>query len=259
MDGEVSSPFAHRFLAGAGDLPSRGSDEDYYEADISAPLHFVLPIEVLAARGFEWRAGTRLLDFGYGSIGHLALLAGAGVDASGVEVRSKLEALYAGQRDAHVHLFSGRYPAEPELVAKVGGSYDVIVSKNVLKKGYVHPDRPVDAKHLIQLGVDDTTFLRAFHDALVPGGRVLIYNIFVPIPPDQPFKPMSDGRSPFTREQWEAAGFRVDAFDEPDTERLRRVLGRAAGPTEKAYLTYEALFTVATRSPAPRGTGASRE
>jgi hypothetical protein len=249
MDHEVSSPFAHRFLAEAAHLPSKGAaaDEDYYEADVSAPLHFVLPIEVLSARGFEWRAGTRILDFGYGSIGHLAMLAGAGVDASGIEVRPKLETLYAGEHTPHLHLFMGRYPAEPALVAKVGGGYDAIVSKNVLKKGYIHPDRPAEEKHLIKLGVDDATFLRAFHDALTPGGRVVIYNIFVPIPPDQPFKPMSDGRCPFTREQWESAGFTVEAFDQSDTVPMRKLLASAAAPNEKEYRTYESLFTVARR------------
>lgn len=249
MDTVVASSFAHRFLSEAARLPTKGAtaDEDYYEADITAPLHFVFPIEVLAAHRFEWRPGTRVLDFGYGSIGHLAMLAGAGVDASGIEVRSKLDALYAGQHDPHVHLFTGRYPAEPEVVAKVGGGYDLIVSKNVLKKGYIHPDRPADESHLIHLGVDDAAFLRAFHDALAPGGRFLIYNIFVPIPADRPFKPMSDGRSPFTREQYEAAGFQVEAFDESDTPRMRRAIATTKAPTEKDYLTYESLFTLVRR------------
>ena len=235
-------------LGGRGDAAgSHGDDETYYEADTSDPLHYAFPLDVLAAHGVDVHAGMRVLDFGYGSIGHLELLAREGVDASGIEVKHKLEALYAQQGDRRVHLFSGHYPAEPQLVAKVGGGYDVITSKNVLKKGYIHPDRPADDAHLIHLGVDDPTFLRAFHDALAPRGRFLIYNIFVPIPADQPFKPMSDGRSPFPREAWEAAGFEVEAIDQSDTAHLRTVLS-TADPTEKSESrTYEALFTLVRR------------
>lgn len=255
MAAEVRSPFSRRFLEGVSRLPTHGDDETFYEADTSAPLHFVLPIEVLSSHGFEWRPGVRLLDFGYGSIGHLALLAAAEIDASGIEVKPKLESLYGTGTAPRIHLFHGRYPAEPPLVAKVGGGYDVIVSKNVLKKGYIHPDRPAKPEQLIQLGVDDATFLRAFRDALAPGGRMLVYNIFVPVPLDQPFKPMSDGRSPFPREAWEAAGFDVEAFDEPDTTRMRAIVARADRGT-KAYLTYESLFTLVRRSNRLAGFGA---
>lgn len=241
----MTSAPARTFLAGVPALPSHGDDEAYYEADISDPLHFVFPIEIFAAHGVDFHAGTRILDFGYGSIGHLDLLAAMGVDASGIEVRSKLEQLYANAQTAHVHLFSGRYPAEAPLVAKVGGGYDLITSKNVLKKGYIHPDRPSDPTHQINLGVDDATFLKAFHDALKPGGRMMIYNIFVPVPADQPFQPMSDGRCPFMKDQWSAAGFDVEAFDESDTQRLRAALV-PADPAGEAK-TYEALYTLTRR------------
>ena len=105
----------------------------------------------------------------------------------------------------------------------VGGGYDLILSKNTLKRGYVHPERPVDARRLLNLGVEDAVFVQALYDALKPGGRVLIYNICpAPSPPDQPYKPWADGRCPFARETWEAAGFRVVAFDRDDSEVIRK-------------------------------------
>ncbi|MFT3772682.1 MAG: hypothetical protein QM820_45400 [Minicystis sp.] len=71
--------------------------------------------------------------------------------------------------------------------------------------------------------------LKAFFDALRPGGHFLVYNICpAPTPPDKPFVPYSDGRSPFTKAQWEAAGFEVLVLDQDDTEAVR-VMGRAIG------------------------------
>ncbi len=61
-----------------------------------------------------------------------------------------------------------------------------------------------------------------FHHALGPAGAVLLYN-FCPAPPlpGAPPTPWADGRSPFTRQQWEAAGFDVVAFDADDTRAAR--------------------------------------
>jgi hypothetical protein len=55
--------------------------------------------------GFEGRehlrdvAGTRILDFGYGTIGHLYLLGSLGADAVGVDVDPLLPALYSQPKD----------------------------------------------------------------------------------------------------------------------------------------------------------------
>src|SRR5207249_4308788 len=100
-------------------------------------------------------------DFGYGYLGHLRLLASLGFDAVGVEVDPMLDALYAepgdqgsipgfgGARAGSLHVLHGRFPADAAVTRAVGSGYDVIVSKNVLKKGYIHPDRPADEKKLI--------------------------------------------------------------------------------------------------------------
>jgi hypothetical protein len=57
----------------------------------------------------------------------------------------------------------------------------------------------------------------------------MIYNLCpAPAKPGQPYIPWADGRSPFSREIWERAGFRVIAFDQDDSEAARR-MGRALG------------------------------
>ena len=104
----------------------------------------------------------------------------------------------------------------------MGGGYDLIVSKNTLKNGFVHPERPVDKRRLLNLDVDDATFVRAIRDALKPGGLIMIYNICpAPSPPDQPFKHWADGRCPFPRPVWEAAGFEVLAYNRDDSLAMR--------------------------------------
>jgi hypothetical protein len=101
----------------------------------------------------------------------------------------------------------------------------LVISKNVLKKGYIHPDRPVaHPKALIDLGAKDEVVLRSFFDALAPGGHFLVYNICPALtPPDKPLIPWSDGRSPFSKSQWESAGFEVLVLDRDDTQAVREM------------------------------------
>jgi hypothetical protein len=128
----------------------------------------------------------------------------------------------------------GRWPTDGSVRAAVGDGYDLFVAKNVLKRGYIHPARPVSPKLTIKLGVDDEAFLRAVFALLEPGGRMMIYNLApAPSPPDKPYVPWSDGHSPFARELFERVGFRVIAFDVDDTTAARamaRALGWDRGP-----------------------------
>src|SRR5208282_3848905 len=121
-------------------------------------------------------------------------------------------------RDGELRLLFGAFPKDPAMRQAVGGGYDLFLSKNVLKRGYVHPERFAPERQLVSLGVDDETFVRTLHEMLAPGGRVLIYNLAPPpAPPDQPYIPWADGRCPFARAIWERVGFRVVAYDRDDT------------------------------------------
>src|SRR5258708_7428952 len=182
-------------------LPTPVDEEFYYNTKYGSPLAYARPLEVLGRAGTTDVAGLRVLDFGYGTIGHLRLFARLGADAVGVDVDPMLPALYGEPGDqgvvpglngkqGRITLVNGRFPVDEAVRKAVGGGYDLILSKNTLKNGYVHPDRPAAKRLLIDLGVDDATFVKTLYDALKPGGRVLIYNICpAPSPPDKPFKP----------------------------------------------------------------------
>ena len=215
-------------------------EELYYNTKYGSPLSYARALDILFTRGVVLGPGSRMLDFGYGYVGHLRLLATFGVDATGIDVDPMLRALYSETGDqgdiagpagakGHVRLLDGKFPADPAIVTSVGTGYDLVISKNVLKRGYIHPDRPADDKHLIHLGASDEVVLKTFFAALKPGGQMLVYNVCPALsPPDKPFIPWSDGRSPWSREAWQAAGFEVLVFDQDDTATFRP-FGHALG------------------------------
>lgn len=218
-------------------------EERYYFTKYGSPLAYVRALELAAENGIESLTGKRVLDFGYGAIAHLRLLAQKGAHAVGVDVDTYLRALYSqpddegpirrrGVREADwgsVTLVHGRYPAEPAVAKEVGGGYSLILSKNTLKRGYIKPSRPAEERHLIRLGVSDEVFLKSVHDDLLPGGMLLIYNLMpAQAPANKPYLPWADGRSPYTRKQFEAAGFKVIAFDVND-DAFAREMGRKLG------------------------------
>jgi hypothetical protein len=166
----------------------------YYETGYGSPLVYARVLDLAAphiTRGAK--LPPRVLDFGYGTIGQLHLLARCGFDAHGVDVEPMFPALYSepgdtgamGTGSASIHV--GQWPAEESLRNAIGGGYALITSKNTLKKGYIHPSPPVgqtvDPKRLVHLGVSDEEFLSRVHDALEPRGVFLIYNI---CPPQNP-------------------------------------------------------------------------
>jgi SAM-dependent methyltransferase len=207
----------------------------YWNTKYGSPLAYARPLDVLGRSGLNDVSGLKILDFGYGTIGHLRLLAWQGADLTGIDVDPLLHALYSAptdqglvknlnRRDGQIRLIDGRFPADPATTAAVGENYDVFISKNTLKKGYVHPERPVEPRRLLNLNVDDDVFLKTLHHAVKPGGWVLIYNICpAPSPPGQPYKNWADGRCPFSRDLWEKAGFHVIAFDQDDTPAVRAI------------------------------------
>jgi SAM-dependent methyltransferase len=198
----------------------------YYETGYGSPLVYARVLDLAAPH--VMRAGKpKVLDFGYGTIGQLQLLAHCGFDAHGVDIEPMFPALYSEPGDTgamgtgSVSIHAGQWPAEESLRNAVGGGYSLITSKNTLKKGYIHPSPPagqtVDPKRLVHLGVGDEEFLKRVHDALEPRGVFLIYNICPPQnPPEKEYIPWADGLSPFPREMLEKAGFEVLAFDAVD-------------------------------------------
>ena len=250
----------------------RDSPPDFfYYTGYGSPLVYARVLDIAAAHGLESLDGSRVLDFGYGTIGQLRLMALMGAEAHGVEVEPLLAALYAEPGDTgplradagvgggSVTLHHGRWPAEPALVEAVGSHYDLITSKNTLKAGYIHPAREADPRTLVSLGVDDATFLKHVHDALNPGGLFIIYNICPaqnPVEPGPegkipPYIPWADGWSPFSKEQFEAAGLEVLAFDARDEAVLHPIfaaLGYDGGKgAESLVPTTFVWYTVARR------------
>jgi len=206
------------------ELVERTVDEAYFYARIADSLGYARAFEVLAKFGFTPK-GKKLLDFGYGNVGQLAMLARLGADARGIEVDPLLPLAYASTvgpvtakdgTKGHLAVYDGYFPTDAKLVKAVGTGYALFLSKNTLKRGYIHPQQPVPDKQRIHLG-EDAAFLQAVHDLLAPKGLFFIYNLSpAQAPPGQPYKQMADGVCPFSKKDLEAAGFEVLAFDVVD-------------------------------------------
>lgn len=211
----------------------------YYTTRYGSPLAYVRALDIVAEAGLRDLAGKRVLDFGYGGIGHLRMMASLGADVVGVELDPLLAAYYsepgdggavkAGSTTGRLTLANGHWPGEAGVKAAVGGNFDLILSKNTLKNGYINPEREVDPRMLVKLGVEHEVFVQALFDALNPGGIVLIYNLCpAPAAPDKPYIPWADGRSPFPEAMYQKVGFRVLAYDRQD-DAAARALGKALG------------------------------
>ena len=224
-------------------LTTRTLDERfYYVTRYGSPLAYARPLEILGQAGFGDARGRKIADFGYGTIGHLRLLAMIGADVHGIEVDPMLRALYAadvgpvdgpGDRRGSIGLHHGQWPAVASLAAEVGAGYDLVISKNTLKRGYVHPAESVNPRMMVHLGVDDSTYVASLARAVKPDGWVMIYNLCpAPAPPGKPYLPWADGRCPFDRGLLERAGFQVVAYDREDSPAARTMaheLGWDAG------------------------------
>ena len=206
------------------DFAARVADDEFVYARITDPLGYARPFEVLAAAGFDPK-GKKVLDFGYGNLGQLLMLAPLGVDVHGIEIDALLPLstgmLVGRVGKGQLALHQGYFASDARLVKEVGGGFDLFISKNTLKRGYVHPAEPKDAKGQIELGLDDSKWLALVFSMLKPGGYFFIYNLA----PAQakPYLPMADGRCPWSRELLTAAGFEVIAFDADDAMKARQM------------------------------------
>jgi SAM-dependent methyltransferase len=222
----------------------------YYETFYGSPLAYARVVDLAAGAGLAKWQGMHVLDYGYGNIGHLRLMAGLGADVMGVDVDPIIATLYRESGDTgliqgtshtgRLALVNGVWP-KPETIADVAAGYDIITSKNTLKNGYVNPPAAGEGKpapFTLDLGGTPEAFIQANFEALKPGGFWIIYNLGPgPAKEGEPFKAMADIRCPFPRGALENAGFMVLAYDQDDTEQARaiaRSLGWDKGPDGKA-------------------------
>lgn len=206
----------------------------FYSGRYGSPLAYSRAFDLAEKHGFAPSKGAKIFDFGYGSIGHLRMLAQMGLNATGVDVEPLLPVMYDGcsgpMGEGSVQLLHGRYPADEKLVEAAGDGYDLFLSKNTLKRGYIHPSRePVSPRHIIQLGVTDEAFLERVASMLKPGGLFVIYNFCPPkAAMDKPYIPWAEGECPFPVEAFERAGFEVVEYDVVD-DKVARDLGHRLG------------------------------
>jgi len=215
----------------------------YYNTRYGSPQAYARALDLVcqaaSADGMCFGPGKRVLDFGCGGIVQLRLLASSGMHAVGVDVDPLLKAFFRNPEDVgvvrgsdenvtgSVQVEYGSWPGDAKIKNAVGGNFDFIISKNTLKKGYIHPAKPVDERMLVKLGVSDEVFVKELFDGLKPGGFVIIYNI-CPAQNPEKYIPWADGTSPFTKAQWEKAGFSVVAFDKEDQDGVK-ALAKALG------------------------------
>lgn len=238
----ADNAFVMRFLDQARRLPARPDrtvtidgvprtfdEEFYYAARWGTPLAYARAVDLATRSGARFGSGARWLDFGFGAPGHLQMLGRLGLDVTGVDVDAPGRSLYVDPSDFEVapgrlRVAYGHWPGDQTTRAAVGGAFDVIIAKNVLKRGHIHPARETGRMPFVDLQVDDATFVGAIRDALNPGGLIVIWNLCArQNPPELPYIPAADGQNPFARETWEAAGFDLIAYDADDTERAREL------------------------------------
>ncbi len=233
-------------------------EEMFYSGRYGSPLAYARVLDLAVSAGFRGKPSARIFDFGYGSIGHLKMLALSGQHCVGVDVAPLLKAIYADSSGSlgsgSVKVLDGRFPKDDELITQVGTDVDLILSKNVLKLGYIHPTREVpDSRMVIDLGVDDGTFLSSIAKTLKPNGLFVIYN-FCPAksPKDKPYVPWAEGESPFSKEAFQRAGFEVLHFDVKDDLEARR-LARALNWDSSGGMNLEtdlfAWYTIVRKRP----------
>lgn len=207
------------------------------------------------ALGLDSFAGTKILDWGYGQLGQVEMLAQVGAEVVGIEADPVVHALYAqgeASRDLYdagsIRLLQGYWPTDDAIRADAGGGYDLILARNFLKRGYVNPEGQTPDFTRVDFGMPDRDLLGRLYDALAPGGAVVIWNLGGgPAWVGERYNAAADIRDPFAAGLWEAAGFELVAFEADDTD-VARAVADALGWGDSMDLTrLRAVCTVARR------------
>lgn len=231
-----------------GYVEKKIDDYFFYYTRYGSPIAYARAIDLVAQEwgsvqgGPETFRDKKIVDFGFGGIGQLRMMGNMGAHVTGIEVDPLLQALYADPAlqgevtrpsimddvppVGSLKLVFGQWPADAVTKQAVAerGKFDLFISKNTLKRGYISPEKEVDPRMLVQLGVSNEQFVQELADAMNPGGLVMIYNICPKQAPEgEPYKPWADGRCPFKRQQLEAAGFEILKYDEDDTPAAREM------------------------------------
>ena len=239
VSGEAFQRMSEGEREGFEELPL--DERYYYLTRHGTPVAFSLALEFAAKHELSEIENARICDFGFSTIGHLRMLASLGAQVHGIEINPITEVLYSfpgdqgpiaradgGEQPGTVALHYGSFPSDTEIVdaIKAVGPLDVFFSKNTLKLGYIHPEREVDPRMTIKLGVSDREFCATVHDLLKPGGLFVIYNLYPkPSTPDEAYRPWADGRCPFEKELLEEVGFEVLEFNRDDSQFAREMAG----------------------------------
>ncbi|MFK7769336.1 MAG: hypothetical protein AB8B55_19090 [Mariniblastus sp.] len=247
-----------------GFTPMEIDDERYYFHRYGSPLSFVRVLDLVGrasksdSKPFDSIAGKKVVDFGFGSITTSRIMASCGAKVISIDVDPFLASLYSAGMDTGViphylksekaensvnwhaanvdeaadgqlEMLIGKFPVEKELTAKVGEGIDLFVSKNTLKRGFIHPAQTVDAARMIELGVGDQAFVKTVYDRLNNGGYFMIFNLHPKrTAPGKGYQTWSDGRCPFDRGVLEKVGFTVIEYDKDDTA-MAHSMGKAMG------------------------------
>jgi len=222
----------------------------YYQTRYGTILNYARIFEILGDQGVASFEGRRILDFGYGRIGHLRALASLGADAVGVDIDPMLGALYSEPGDSgsvrggngrigRVSPITGWFPGDSATRAAVGSGFDLVISKNTLKGGS-SPEERARQRRVIDLGVSDATFVRAIADGMKPRGLFIMYTIS---------SPRGNPRCPFAEQLLREAGFEILAYDRDDSPGARAMM--TALDSEASNDPVTALYTVVRKTPPP--------
>lgn len=234
----------------------------YYQARHGPILSYARMFEILGALGVDALDHRRVLDFGYGRIGHLRALASLGATAVGIDIDPQLRALYAEPWDQGevrgpdgragvLAAITGWFPGDSTTRAAVGEGYDLVLSKNTLKGGS-SPGERARQRRVVDLGVSDSAFVQGVAGCMRPGGLFMMYTVS---------GPLGNAACPFSEAMLRAAGFEILVYDGDDSPGARVMMSalRRGSPGNETSRTIEgpaatfaeltALYTLLRKAP----------